>query len=200
MLIHFVSAAGTESRTRCVHHSAALTADAGHLSGNSVLRRRLTVVRRLSHRLTVGLTLHWLTVRLHWLTIWVCVGIAVWAAVRIAVLEGLISEVGTGDSDHKTDDPQEKSADKPSAKVGIAFVFHYVAHNKAPDRTADKTADQNTYPEGSVIVIINRSQTHKKSLPLINFNIIIQFSKQKVKPPRGGLGGIITDLFLPSSI
>ena len=47
--------------------------------------------------------------RLHRLT----VGICVWAAVRIAVLEGLISEVGTGDSDHKTDNPEEKSAAEP---------------------------------------------------------------------------------------
>ena len=198
MLIHFVSAAGTESRTRCVHHSAALTAHT-LLIGYRLIRHTVRCIGRVGRLHTVLIGLVGIR-RLHWLTIWVCVGIAVWAAVRIAVLEGLISEVGTGDSDHKTDDPQEKSADKPSAKVGIAFVFHYVAHNKAPDRTADKTADQNTYPEGSVIVIINRSQTHKKSLPLINFNIIIQFSKQKVKPPRGGLGGIITDLFLPSSI
>ena len=47
--------------------------------------------------------------RLHRLT----VGICVWAAVRVAVLERLIFEVRTGDSDHKTDNPEEKSAAEP---------------------------------------------------------------------------------------
>ena len=43
--------------------------------------------------------------RLHRLTVGICV--------RVAVLERLISEVGAGDSDHKTDNAEEKSAAEP---------------------------------------------------------------------------------------
>ena len=71
-----VSAGRAEAGSGIVHHSALLTADAGHLSGNSVLRRRLTVVRRLSHRLTVLIRLIRIR-RLHRLTVWICVRVAV---------------------------------------------------------------------------------------------------------------------------
>lgn len=141
-----VSAGRAEAGSGIVHHSALLTADAGHLSGNSVLRRRLTVVRRLSHRLTV---LHRLTHRrlpvrlLHWLTVWLLHWLSVrrLIEIRVAVLERLLGEIRACHSDYQTDKSEEETAAVPRTEVLIALCFHNVANNEAPYSCGNSNTD-----------------------------------------------------------
>ena len=129
-----------------VHHSATLAAHALRLLDKLLIELwvELPVLVRLPillirvllvGELLILVRLTVLLVGIHWLT------------VRVSVRIRRYAHIGAGDSDHKTDDAEEKTAAEPSAEVLIAFAFHNVANNEAPysccNSTADNDADYN---------------------------------------------------------
>ncbi len=166
-----------ERCTRLIYHTARLAAHTLRLRIHHrlirVRRHRLIAhtvrfirrVRRL-HRLTVLIRLIRIR-RLHRLP----VGICIWAAVRVAVLERLIFEVGAGNGDYQADYPQKESAAEPRAEVLIALGFHKIADNKASYRRANENADK--YASNNSGVVNSIAEVHKKHLRF--FKLILQY-------------------------